>query len=67
MAYKYNGILQNNATAENIVISCSLVLSLFSETEKIGSMINYDRRPRVWLSKNNKHSRCQPQQGGHHK
>ena len=31
------GILQNNATAENIVISCSLVLSLVSETEKIGS------------------------------
>ena len=44
------GKLQNNATAEDIVISCSLVLSLVSETEMIGSKINYDRRPRVWLS-----------------
>ena len=33
---------QNNVRAENIVISCSLVLSLVSETEN-------EYRPRLWL------------------
>ena len=42
--------VQNNTTAENIVNSCPLVLSLVSETEKIGAMIDHDRQPRVWLS-----------------
>ena len=43
MAYKYNGDTAKNATAENIVISCSLVLSLVSETEtgqNIKQMLN---------------------------
>ena len=39
---------QNNTMAENIVISCSLVLLLVSKTEKIGPMTAHNHLPRPW-------------------
>ena len=44
------GILQKNTVTETFSISCPLVLSLVSETEWIGSMIDHDRLLPVWLS-----------------
>ena len=47
---KANKYYENDAIEEHIVISCSLVLSIVSETEKMVSMTFHDRWPHLWLS-----------------